>query len=146
VTEKVLIRQNDKFEMGFWAVDPDEQDSEEFQPVAHIHDLTPYGMLLASLGSCTAIVLHTYAQNHGVELEEVEVRLQYERVFKEDCENCDEIERYDEQIEEEIVLSGDLASAEYHKLSHIAHQCSIYKMIDSGMTIKSHLAKDSRST
>jgi uncharacterized OsmC-like protein len=121
VTEKVLIRQNNKFEMGFWAVDPEEQESEEFQPVSHIYDLTPYGMLLASLGSCTTIVLHTYAQNHGVDLEEVEVRLQYERVFDEDCENCEEIERYDEQIEEEIVLSGDLGSEEYDRLSHIAH-------------------------
>ena len=142
MTEKVVIRQNNKFEMGVWAVDPEEQESEELQAVAHIHDLTPYGMLLASLGSCTAIVLHTYAQNHGVDLEEVEVQLQYERVFEEDCENCEEIERYDEQIEEEVVLSGDLGSEEYGRLSRIAHQCSIYKMLDSGMRIKSHLTTD----
>jgi len=27
------------------------------------------------LGSCTATVLHTYAQHHGVDLREVELRL-----------------------------------------------------------------------
>ena len=141
--EKVIVRQDKHFGTGFWAKDPDQPDVEEYQPVHHIHDLTPYGMLLASLGSCTAIVLHTYAQHHGVDLQEVELRLEYKGVFDEDCENCEEIEEYEEQISEEIVLVGDLAVGEREKLLHIAHQCPIYKMLKDGMELGSYLATES---
>jgi putative redox protein len=99
-------------------------------------------MLLASLGSCTAIVLHTYAQHHDVALQEVELNLSYEREFREDCENCEGIEKYQEHIQEEIQLSGDLTTAEHDKLMHIAHQCSIYKMLESGIEIDSWEAED----
>jgi putative redox protein len=137
VTEKVVVRQNRQFEIGFWAMDPEDPESEELHQVDHIHQLTPYGMLLASLGSCTAIVLHTYSQHHDVDLQEVELQVSYARVFKEDCDNCEEIERYDERIYEEIQLDGGFSSAERDKLLHIAHQCSIYKMLQSGIQIES---------
>jgi uncharacterized OsmC-like protein len=143
MAEKVMVRQNSRFEIGFWAVDPHDPDSDELEPVQHIPDLTPYGMLLASLGSCTAIVLHTYAQHHDVELREVEIQLEYERVFHEDCENCEEIEKYQEHIREQIRLQGDFSAAEHDKLLHIAHQCSIYKMLRSGIDIDSEEASAS---
>jgi uncharacterized OsmC-like protein len=141
LTEKVKVRQNADFETGFWAVDP-ETDTDQFQPVQHIYDLTPYGMLLASLGSCTAIVLNTYARHHDVGLEEVELELTYARVFADDCENCEEIEKYEEQIQEEIRLSGDLTPDQHGRLIHIAHQCSIHKMLESGIEIVSSEARE----
>jgi putative redox protein len=99
-------------------------------------------MLLSSLGGCTAIVLNTYAQNHQVDLHEVELRLRYKRVFKEDCENCEHIERFDEQIDQELVLSGDLSDDERQKLSYIAKQCSIHKMMEAGVEIHSQLIEN----
>ncbi len=81
------VRQNSAFEIQFWAADSQQPDSDELQLVAHLHARTPYGMLLASLGACTTIVLHTYAQHHGVDLQEVQIDLAYDRVFVEDCEN-----------------------------------------------------------
>jgi uncharacterized OsmC-like protein len=140
MTEKVMVRQNNNFEIGFWAADPNDPDSDALEPVQHIPDLTPYGMLLASLGSCTTIVLHTYAQHHDVVLHEVEIQLAYERVFQEDCENCEEIEKYKERIQEQIRFRGDFSAAEHDKLLHIAHQCSIYKMLRSGIEIDSEEA------
>ena len=77
-------------------------------PVDHILALAPYGMLLTSLGTCTAIVLHTYAQHHGMDLREVELRLAYERNFDQDCEHCEHIGQYEEHIEEELLPIGDL--------------------------------------
>lgn len=139
MSEKVIVRQDSDFMIEFQAVDPEKPDSDEFEPVHHLHGLTPYGMLLASLGSCTTIVLHTYAQYHDIDLQEVKVRLQYERAFQEDCENCEEIEKYEEQIQEKIALAGDLSSKERKKLLHIAHQCSINKMLQQGITVQSEL-------
>jgi putative redox protein len=138
--ERVLVRQNSQFEIGFWASDSEHPESDELQPVVHIHELSPYGMLLASLGACTAIVLHSYAQHHEVDLREVELWLEYRRVFDEDCDNCELIERYEERIEEEIVLDGDLSPEDRTKLLRIAHQCPIYKMLGSGLEVHSQLA------
>jgi putative redox protein len=139
MAEKVIVRQNNNFQIEFQAVDPHDPDSDDFQSVEEIHSLTPYGMLLASLGSCTAIVMHTYAQHHGLDLQEAELTLEYERIFEEDCENCEEIDEYKEQIEERISLTGELTSAERDRLLHIAHQCPIYKMLQSGMELTSVL-------
>jgi uncharacterized OsmC-like protein len=145
VTEKVIIRQNHRFETEFQSVDPHTPESEELQPVERIHALTPYGMLLASLGSCTAILLNTYAQNHGLNLREVELRLQYGRVFKKDCENCEEIEKYEGQIEQEIVLKGKLKPEEREKLFVISRYCPIHRMVESGIKVQSQLAPESVS-
>ena len=66
MTEKMIIRQNKDWQVGFWATDPNDPESEEFQPVHGLHEITPYGMMLASLGSCTAQVVLSYAQHHQV--------------------------------------------------------------------------------
>jgi uncharacterized OsmC-like protein len=140
MTEKVIVRQNNQFEISFRASDPQDESPEVF-PINHIHELSPYGMMLASLGSCTTIVLHTYAQNHGLNLEEVEISEEYERVFKEDCEDCENIDRYEEYIHEEIQFFGDFSPEVRDKLFHIAHQCSIHKMFESGIQIQSKMAQ-----
>lgn len=84
--EKVKIRQNNNFEIQFWGSDPHDAESDALLQVTHLHALTPYGMMLASLGSCTTIVLHTYAQNHHIDLREVEILLEYERSFDDEAE------------------------------------------------------------
>lgn len=139
MAETVVVRQNSEFETEFLAVDPQAPESIP-QPVTHLHSVTPYGMMLTSLGACTTLVLHTYAQNQGLALEMVEIRLQYRRVFIEDCEECETIDRYDEEILEEIALSGDLSEHEREKLFRIAHHCPIYKMYRDGITVRSTLA------
>jgi uncharacterized OsmC-like protein len=138
MTERVIVRQNNQFETEFLSTDPHRPESEEFKSVEHIHQLTPHGLLLAGLGGCTAILLHTYAQNHGLNLRDVELRLTYDEAFK---ENSEEIDRYLEQIEEELVLSGELAEDERNKLFMIAKQCSIHKMIEEGIHIESRLVE-----
>jgi len=141
--ESVIVRQNSKFEAAILALDPHDPDAHQFHPVDDVRHLTPYGMLLAGLGSCTAIVLHTYAQHHGVDLREVELRLQYDRVFADDCKDCEGIEEYREQIEEEIVLTGELALQDRRRLFMVSRHCPIHKMLTGGIEVQSRLAEDS---
>lgn len=138
MTERVIVRQNNRFETEFLSIDPHHPESEEFKSVEHIHQLTPHALLLASLGGCTAILLHSYAQNHGLNLREVELRLTYDEAFK---ENPEEIDRYLEQIDEEIILPAELNESERNKLLMIAKQCSIHRMIEAGIHIDSKLAE-----
>jgi putative redox protein len=143
VGEKVIVRQNSEFETVILAQDPHDPDDDQFHPVTDIRRLTPYGMLLAGLGSCTAIVLHTYAQYHDVGLREVELRLQYDRVFADDCKDCEGIQEYAERIEEEVVLVGDLAPEERKRLFVISKQCPIHKILAGGIKVQSRLSENS---
>ena len=142
MAERVIVRQNDKFETDFLAYDPHDPDADHVHPVAYVHQLTPYGMLLAGLAACTGIVLHTYAQHHGVELDEVELYVEYDRVFADDCEECEGIDEYKEQIDEEIVLIGDLTPEERKRLFIVSRHCPIHKIISHGIEVNSRLVED----
>lgn len=139
--ERVVVRQDRDFVTTILAVDPHEPDSDELHEVHHVHELTPYGMLMTSLASCTGIVLHTYAQHHGIDLQEVSFDLHYDRIFAEDCADCEDIDTYKEQIEEAISLSGNLTDRDRDRLYTVSHHCPIHKILVNGMEVDSYLAE-----
>lgn len=136
MAERVIVKQDSQFRTVFKAADPEDVHSDEFETVEDIHQLTPYGMLLSSIASCTALVLHTFAQNHEIALEDVEIHMSYDRIFREDCESCEEEQEYTEEINEKIRLIGNLSQQERDKLMRIAHFCPIYQMVEPGIPIK----------
>jgi uncharacterized OsmC-like protein len=142
MAEKVVVRQRNNFETDFRAHDPETPESGELYPVKHMQDLTPYGMLLASLGSCTAVVVNTYAQYHGIELEEVELTVEYKRVFKDDCEHCEDISGYKESINIGVSFKGKLTPQQQEKLFKISMQCPIHKMLKSGIEVSFQQTKE----
>ena len=139
MADRVIVRQDSEFRTQFWAETEEGKDKGKMMGVEHVHQLNPYSMMLSSLGSCTAIVLNTYAQYHRLALKEVELRLQYKRNYKKDCETCEEVDNYTEEVTEEIILNGKLNEEERQKLLYIAHACPIYKMFKDGIPIKTSL-------
>lgn len=135
--ERVVVRQNHRFETEFQAADPQNPDDPALHDVDHIHQMTPYGLLLAGLGACTAIILHTYAQNRGLDLQEVEIHLEYGRSFAEDCPQCEKIEEYKEHIEERLTFRGNLSDEERRRLFLVSRHCPIHKMLGQGIEIRS---------
>jgi uncharacterized OsmC-like protein len=135
MAEIVVVRQNDKFETEFEAADTEAQDAaeRELHPVHAIYELSPYGLLLVSLGACTAILLHSYAQNHGVKLQEVEMHMTYERVFAQDCKECEEKDKYAGNVGAEVGLVGQLLPEERNKLFLISRHCPVHKILQSGI-------------
>lgn len=139
MSEKIILRQKSSFDTELWATDPEDPQSQELRPVEHIFALSPYGMLLASLAGCTAVLLTTYARNHQIGLEEVELRLQFDRDFAKDCEHCEEIGELKEIIAEEIVFKGDLTPEQRKKLLAISHHCPIHRMVSEGVEVRSRV-------
>jgi putative redox protein len=139
MSERVVVRQNSALETVILAADPHDPEAQDLLPAHDLRILTPYGMLLAGLGACTAIVLHTYAQHHGVDLHEVEIHLAYDRVFADDCEDCEGIDEYRETIDMEIGLEGRLAPDLRHRLLIISRHCPIKKMLVQGIEVNSRL-------
>lgn len=135
MAEKIIIRQNKYYEIEFWAVDPNLPGSDDYQRVGGLHEVTPNGMMLFSLAGCTAQVVLSYAAHHGISLEEVEINAIYERNYKQDCDDCENINRYEEKITQRIGFFGNLDQDEKMKLFKIAHQCPIEKMFKQGVRI-----------
>jgi len=137
MSERVVVYQDKNFQTGFLAQNPESEPSEELETVIHIHDLTPYGMLLASVASCTAIVVNTYAAHHDIPLEGIRVDATYNRVFAEDCEDCNENNRYEEIIQEQIEFEGDLDDKQRNRLHQVARACSVRRLLENGIHVES---------
>ena len=135
MAETVVLRQNSKFETEFLAADTEAKDpaERELHPVHAMYEMSPYGLLLVSLGACTAILLHSYAQNHDVKLQEVEARMTYGRVFATDCQDCEEKDKYTEGIDVQVGFEGELTPEERNKLFLIAQHCPVHKILHNGI-------------
>ena len=137
MSERVVVYQDRSFRTEFRASDPNDEESDELETVMHLHNLTPYGMLLASVASCTAIVVNSYANHHDIPLKGITVDASYDRVFAEDCEDCDEDEQYEEIIHEKIDFEGDLNEKQLQRLHQVAKACSVRRLLESGIRVKS---------
>lgn len=140
MSEKVIIRQKRNYETTYMALDPEAKAGEKPRPVSNINELTPYGMVLAGLGTCTCFVVTTYAEHHGLRVDAVELRLAYQRSFKEDCAHCEEIDKYEDLIHMTVSFEGNLTAQERDKLYKISLQCPVHKMLKSGIRVKSEPA------
>jgi uncharacterized OsmC-like protein len=137
MAESVVVIQKSNFETRYLAPDMEDLEKGELKPVSRLLELTPYGQLLAGLGGCVAMVIHTFASHHGHKLLEVELKLDYDRVFNEDCENCENIDKYEERIREVIIFRGKLDEREKERLFQVSKHCPIHKMMERGIQIES---------
>lgn len=139
MSERVVVTQDRSFRTDFKAADPNNEESDRVENVVHLHELTPYGMLLASVGSCTAIVVNSYARNHNIPLKNVIVDANYDRVFAEDCDDCDAENEYEEIIRESVRFEGDLDESQLQRLHQVAKACSVRRLLESGIRVKTEM-------
>lgn len=109
--------------------------------------LTPYELLLASLGACTTMTLRLYADRKGWPLEGVRMRLGHERVYLDDCEGCtdDQDGRGNlriERVSRDIELLGPLDDAQRARLMEIAAKCPVHRTLRGGFEVVDRLVED----
>jgi len=101
---------------------------------------TPYDLLLAALGSCTAITLRLYAKRKGWPLMNVTVALTHDRVHLTDCEGCEEKPMKVERIRRVIALDGPLDAEQRARLMEIADKCPVHRTLEAEVRVESVLA------
>ncbi len=99
---------------------------------------TPYDLLLASLGACTAITLRMYAKRKGWPLEEIEVALSHDRIHARDCTDCEAETGMVDRIDRDIRIIGDLDAEQRQRLLQIADACPVHKTLSNEIHIVTH--------
>lgn len=97
---------------------------------------TPYDMLAAGLGGCTAMTLHFYAKREKLPLEGVDVTVTHDRQHAKDCSDCLSPGGYVHRFRVEIRLHGaGLTEEQRQKLLFIAGRCPVAKMLANEIKI-----------
>jgi putative redox protein len=99
----------------------------------------PYDLLLAALGSCTAMTLRLYARHKKIPLERVEVRLTHSSIHAVDCAECEIREGKVGLIHRRIHLEGPLTEGQRTRLLEMADRCPVHRTLTGEITVRTSL-------
>lgn len=103
---------------------------------------SPYQLLSAALGACTAMTIRLYARRKGIPLAHVACDVTHDRCHTEDCEECDKAQSKVDVFSRTIHLRGDLSEDQRAALLAIADKCPVHKTLHGQAIIRSALAGD----
>lgn len=104
---------------------------------------SPYELLLAALGTCTAMTLRMYADLKALPLTHVAVALRHEKIHAAACETCDTKDGTMDRIERVITIEGDLTQEQRQRLLEIANKCPVHRTLHSEVWVPTSLAPES---
>lgn len=96
---------------------------------------TPYDLLAAALGTCTAMTIRMYAVRRSWPLESVTVRLTHDRVHEEDCEACEGKPVGIDRMTRVVELEGELTEEQREGLLRVADRCPVGQTLERGVRI-----------
>ena len=88
---------------------------------------SPYELLAAAIGACTSMTLRMYARAKGWPLQRVITTIRHEKIYAQDCADCETKEGRIDRMEREIVLEGPLDDAQKRRLLEIAERCPVHR-------------------
>ncbi len=96
---------------------------------------SPYELVLAGLGACTAMTLRMYAARKKLNLDKVSVSMGHEKIHSDDCEGCEAGSSKIDHIERTITMEGDLSPDDRRRLLEIADKCPVHRTLHSVVKI-----------
>ena len=134
--DEVLVAELDKkFLRGLYTAQHQAMSDEPKSAGGQDLGPSPYDLLLMALGSCTSMTLRMYANHKQLDLDNVEVRLRHDRVYADDCSNCDGNAAKIERITRTVKLSGDLSDEQRRRLLEIADRCPVHRTLEGSPEI-----------
>ncbi len=109
----------------------------------HNYGPSPYDLLSAALGACTAMTMKMYAKRKEWDLQEAYVHLRHGKIHAEDCEACAEgtagkIDRFERMVE----LHGNLDADQRKRLLEIADRCPVHRTLHESVDVVTWLKKE----
>ena len=77
-----------------------------------------------------------YARRKGWPLDRVTVHLRHNKIYAQDCADCETREGMLDQIERDIRFSGSLSAEQRAKLMEIADKCPVHRTLTSEIKIR----------
>jgi putative redox protein len=103
---------------------------------------SPYDLLAAALGACTAMTIRMYADRMQIPLAQITVDLSHNKIHAADCATCETEEGRIDKIERLITLEGLLDDAQRAKLLEIADKCPIHRTLQSEVWVPTRATAD----
>ncbi len=100
---------------------------------------TPYDLLLAALGTCTAMTIELVAQAEGIPIEGVEVLLRHERRHADDSAAAMGGRPRLEILHREIRLEGQLSQEQRDRMLVIANKCPVHRTLEGNPRVETRL-------
>lgn len=100
---------------------------------------SPYELLSAGLGACTAMTLRMYAQRKKWPLKSVTVHLEQYKDHASDCENMEKPGSKIDHFERVLEIEGDLDEEQRKKLLEIADKCPVHRTLHAPVEIRTTL-------
>ena len=100
---------------------------------------TPYELLSASLGACTAMTLQMYARRKKWDLQEVRVHLNHRKDYANDMAEVEQASSKIDHFDRIIELDGELDDTQRAKLLEIADKCPVHRTLHSDVVISTSL-------
>ncbi|MCB0570806.1 MAG: OsmC family protein [Phaeodactylibacter sp.] len=126
-TSDVMVRQH-----SLTADEPESYGGDDFGP-------SPYELVAAGLGACTAMTLQMYARRKKWPLKEVRVHLDHYKEHAEDCENTEDPKSKIDHFTRIIELDGPLSEEQRQRLLEIANKCPVHRTLHSPIRVLSNL-------
>ncbi len=100
---------------------------------------SPYDLLAAALGACTAMTLRIYAKQKQWPLGQVRVRLRHAKIHAADCEHCETQTGKIDRIERMLEIGGELDDTQRQRLLEIADKCPVHRTLHGEVDIVTRL-------
>ncbi|MBO6576411.1 MAG: OsmC family protein [Rhodothermales bacterium] len=100
---------------------------------------TPYELLAAALGTCTAITLRMYADRKGWPLDAVDVRVDHQKIHARDCDCETTATGRIDLMRRDIVLEGALEADQRARLLEIADKCPVHRTLEGEIVVTTNL-------
>ena len=100
----------------------------------------PHELLLAALGTCTAMTILMYVRRKGWSLRSVTVECSHQRVHGRDSmESEKQDDSWIELIRRYIRVDGDLTEEQTKRIGYIARRCPVRRTLESSPVIEDEL-------
>ncbi len=126
-TTEVMVRHHQ-----MTADEPESIGGNDFGP-------TPYELVAAGLGACTAMTMQMYARRKKWDLAEVRVHLSHRKDYATDMEQVEldgsKIDHFDRLIE----VEGELDEAQVARLKEIADKCPVHRTLHGDIQVNTEI-------